>query len=143
MQDKARDTVLDRSQDRAKGRAGICAAAVSRADRARPGGDGHWSLDGHMASPYSHANWVARIAGRTVAVHGDEGLGAHLRVVDVDPTSDTFMAPIASSGSGLARRNRRTSCIGADGATASLPSRAMCTSFAMFAFLRARIVRSS
>lgn len=44
----------------------------------------------------SHSNWTTRVAGRHVALHGDEGRGARLDVVDVDPASPAFMTPIAS-----------------------------------------------
>ena len=43
---------------------------------------------------YNHANWVGEIAGRKVSVMGDEGYGAHLQVVDVDPASKEFMTVI-------------------------------------------------
>lgn len=57
---------------------------------------GPWERRGQMDASYSHASWVGEIAGRRVAIHGDEGLGAHLRVVDVDPASDDFMQEIGS-----------------------------------------------
>lgn len=44
----------------------------------------------------SHSNWTATIAGRKVAVHGEEAYGAHLDIVDVDPASPTFMQPFAT-----------------------------------------------
>jgi hypothetical protein len=61
----------------------------------RPAG-GSWSVAGDMPTDFSHASWVAEVAGRKVAIHGEEGLGAHMLVVDVDPTSDEFMQPIGS-----------------------------------------------
>ena len=57
---------------------------------------GPWQRRGQLDSSYSHANWVGEVAGRRISVHGDEGLGAHLRVVDVDPTSDDFMKEIGT-----------------------------------------------
>ncbi len=42
----------------------------------------------------SHSNWVTRAGGRLVSVHGDESVGAHVRIVDVDPASPTFMQAI-------------------------------------------------
>lgn len=44
----------------------------------------------------SHSNWVTEAAGRRVAVHGDEDFGAHVRIVDVDPASDTAFEEIGS-----------------------------------------------
>jgi len=44
----------------------------------------------------SHSNWTTVAGGRHVALHGDEGYGAHLDVVDLDPASPTFMQSIAS-----------------------------------------------
>lgn len=57
---------------------------------------GPWERRGQLDSAYSHANWVGEIAGRRISIHGDEGLGAHLRVVDVDPASDDFMHEIGT-----------------------------------------------
>jgi len=42
----------------------------------------------------SHSNWVTRAGGRLVSVHGDESVGAHVRIVDVEPGSPTFMEAI-------------------------------------------------
>jgi hypothetical protein len=42
----------------------------------------------------SHSSWVTTIAGKRVAVHGDEGSGARLSVVDVEPGSATFMTEL-------------------------------------------------
>jgi hypothetical protein len=39
----------------------------------------------------SHSTWVTDVAGRSVAVHGDEDFGAHVRIVDVDPASVAFL----------------------------------------------------
>ncbi|MBA3397359.1 MAG: hypothetical protein H0T89_32330 [Deltaproteobacteria bacterium] len=44
----------------------------------------------------SHSNWTTSVAGRKIALHGDETYGAHLDIVDVDPASATFMKPFAS-----------------------------------------------
>jgi len=54
---------------------------------------GSWS---RTIAANSHSNWTTTVAGRHIALHGDEGYGAHLDVVDVDPSSETFMAPLAS-----------------------------------------------
>jgi hypothetical protein len=57
--------------------------------------DNGWVEGGRMPSDgYSHANWVGEVAGRRIAIHGDEGFNAHLRVVDVDPASKEFMTTI-------------------------------------------------
>jgi hypothetical protein len=55
-----------------------------------------WSVLGALPSAYSHASWVAPIGDRLIAVDGDEGVDAYLRVVDVDPTSPAFMEELAS-----------------------------------------------
>jgi len=34
--------------------------------------------------------------GRKISVHGDEGAGAHVKIIDVDPGSDEFMQVIGS-----------------------------------------------
>lgn len=44
----------------------------------------------------SHSNWVTEAGGRLVAVHGDEDLDAHVRIVDVDPASATAFQEIGS-----------------------------------------------
>jgi hypothetical protein len=44
----------------------------------------------------SHSNGTTTVAGRHIALHGDEGYGAHLDVLDVDPSSATFMTSLAS-----------------------------------------------
>lgn len=43
----------------------------------------------------SHSNWVTRVGDRTISVHGDEEYGAHARIVDVDPNSETFLATLS------------------------------------------------
>jgi hypothetical protein len=55
-----------------------------------------WTVGGSLQETggYNHASWVGEIAGRKVAVMGDEGYGAHLQVVDVDPASKAFMTVI-------------------------------------------------
>lgn len=55
-----------------------------------------WSVVGALPSPYSHASWVAPIGDRLIAVDGDEGVNAYLRVVDVDPASPGFMEELGS-----------------------------------------------
>jgi hypothetical protein len=56
---------------------------------------------GHIATSYSHASWVGTIAGRKIALHGDEGMtgpsdgAAFLRILDGDPASPTFLTEIA------------------------------------------------
>lgn len=62
--------------------------------RARSGSE--WRVQGTLPSPYSHASWVGEVGGRQVAVVGDEGVDAHLRVVDVDPAAPDFMTEIGS-----------------------------------------------
>ena len=44
----------------------------------------------------SHSPWVTEVAGRSIAVVGDEGFGAHVRVVDATPLSDTRWEEIGS-----------------------------------------------
>lgn len=39
----------------------------------------------------SHSTWVTDVAGRSIAVHGDEDFGAHVRIVDIDPASVDFL----------------------------------------------------
>jgi hypothetical protein len=59
----------------------------------REGAD--WTVGGNLPTGgYNHANWVGEIAGRKISVMGDEGYGAHLQVVDVDPASKEFMTVI-------------------------------------------------
>ena len=43
----------------------------------------------------SHSNWVTRVSGRTLSVHGDEQYGAHVRIVDVAPESPEFLSTVA------------------------------------------------
>jgi hypothetical protein len=44
----------------------------------------------------SHASWVTEVAGRKVALIGDEMYFAHLRVIDVDEASPEFLTEIGS-----------------------------------------------
>ena len=44
----------------------------------------------------SHSNWTTTIAGRKIAVHGEESWGAHVDLVDIDPASANFMKPFAT-----------------------------------------------
>lgn len=44
----------------------------------------------------SHSNWTTVTGGRRIALHGEEGFGAKLHVVDIDPGSPQFMRPIAT-----------------------------------------------
>ncbi|MDB4955646.1 MAG: hypothetical protein JWO36_3215 [Myxococcales bacterium] len=44
----------------------------------------------------SHSNWTTTVAGRHIALHGEEAYGAHLQVVDITAGSPTFMQPFAS-----------------------------------------------
>lgn len=53
----------------------------------------HWAPE---VPAYSHSNWVTKIDGRRISVHGDEGLGAHFKVVDVEPESTTFLQELGS-----------------------------------------------
>jgi hypothetical protein len=60
-----------------------------------PGPD--WTVGGHFQTQgYSHASWVGEIDGRRVAIQGDEGYGAHLQVIDIDPQSPDFMTEIGA-----------------------------------------------
>ena len=55
---------------------------------------------GRTPAPFSHASWAGTAGGRSIVLHGDEGMtgtpegGAHLRVLDGDPASRTFLADI-------------------------------------------------
>ena len=43
----------------------------------------------------SHSNWVTTTTGgRKISIHGDEDFTAHLRVIDVDPASGSYMTSI-------------------------------------------------
>jgi hypothetical protein len=44
----------------------------------------------------SHSNWTTEAGGRRIALHGDEDFDAHVRIVDVDPASDTAFQEIGS-----------------------------------------------
>jgi hypothetical protein len=55
-----------------------------------------WPVQGTLPSPYSHASWVGEVGGRLVAIAGDEGVDAHLLVIDVDPASPEFMTEIGA-----------------------------------------------
>lgn len=44
----------------------------------------------------SHSNWTTTAGGRHIALHGDEGNGARLDIVDIDPASPQFMTSIGS-----------------------------------------------
>lgn len=44
----------------------------------------------------SHSSWVTEAGGRQVAIHGDEDIDAHVRVVDVDAQSSTAFEEIGS-----------------------------------------------
>jgi hypothetical protein len=52
--------------------------------------------DEMQSDQYSHASWLAHVNGRRVLAHGDEGTGAHLRLVDVEPGSPTFLQTLGS-----------------------------------------------
>lgn len=54
------------------------------------------TFDGYAEYNTSHSNWVTRAGGRLISVHGDERVGAHVRIVDVDPASGEFMQEIGS-----------------------------------------------
>lgn len=65
--------------------------ALDVRDPSRPAVIGQFTYD-RMTS---HSVWVTTTTGgRRVAVHGDEDFGGHVRVIDVDPASATFMAKI-------------------------------------------------
>ena len=44
----------------------------------------------------SHSNWTTTVAGRRIALHGEESYAAHLDVVDLDAGSPTLMQSIGS-----------------------------------------------
>jgi hypothetical protein len=44
----------------------------------------------------SHSNWTTTIGGRHLAIHGEEGYGAHLDVLDLDAASPSFMKSIGT-----------------------------------------------
>jgi hypothetical protein len=46
--------------------------------------------------PRSRAVWATQAAGRRIVLHGDDGFGAHLRVLDDDPASADRFAVLAS-----------------------------------------------
>jgi len=56
---------------------------------------------GRDVKGYSHASWAGTAGGRSVILHGDEGMtrspdgAAHLRILDGDPASPTFMTLLA------------------------------------------------
>jgi hypothetical protein len=56
---------------------------------------------GEVPTSYSHTSIVATLGGRRVVLHGDEGMtgteqgGAHLRILDGDPGSTTFLKELA------------------------------------------------
>lgn len=66
---------------------------VDFTDPTAPHEIGHWAA---TPTGTSHSNWTTTVAGRHIAIHGEEAYGAHLDVVDVDPASPTFMQPFAS-----------------------------------------------
>ncbi|MBP8810638.1 MAG: hypothetical protein KBG48_29900 [Kofleriaceae bacterium] len=43
----------------------------------------------------SHSNWVTRVGGRSIAAHGDEQWGSHLRLVDVTEGTAGFLRETA------------------------------------------------
>jgi len=51
-------------------------------------------LASYPSGDYSHSNWITTAGGRRVTVHGGEGFDAHVRIVDVDPASPTYMQAI-------------------------------------------------
>ena len=57
---------------------------------------------GRDVEGYSHASWAGTAGGRPVILHGDEGMtrtpdgAAHLRILDGDPASPTFMRLLAN-----------------------------------------------
>jgi hypothetical protein len=64
---------------------------VDFTDPAQPKRLGHWQSPRRR----SHSSWVTTVGGRRIAVHGDETYGAHMTVLDVDPTSPQFMQPLS------------------------------------------------
>jgi hypothetical protein len=58
---------------------------------------GEWTEGGRLPTTiYGHASWVGEIEGRLIAIVGDEGYGAHMQVVDVDPASPEFMSVLGT-----------------------------------------------
>jgi len=51
-------------------------------------------LASYPSGDYSHSNWITTVSGRRISVHGGEGFGAHVRIVDADPASPTYMQAI-------------------------------------------------
>jgi hypothetical protein len=47
-------------------------------------------------SDFSHSNWVTHVGDRALSVHGEEGWGASIQIVDVDEGSATFMRQIGA-----------------------------------------------
>ena len=64
---------------------------VDAADLSAPRVVGQYISEGGV---YSHSSWVTRAAGKLVAVTGGEGYGSRFEIVDVDPESEGFMAPL-------------------------------------------------
>jgi len=61
---------------------------------AQPALIGKWSP---TPTKTSHSSWTTTIDGRHIALHGEEEYGAHLDLVDVDPSKPaTFMKPFAT-----------------------------------------------
>ena len=44
----------------------------------------------------SHSSWATVAGGKKIVVHGDEDFGAHVRIVDDDPQSASYMEEISS-----------------------------------------------
>jgi hypothetical protein len=44
----------------------------------------------------SHSSWPTTVAGRHIALHGDENFNAHLDVIDIDPASPQYLTSIGS-----------------------------------------------
>lgn len=64
---------------------------VDYRDPAQPVELGHWDAPGRT----SHHNWTTLAAdGRRIAMHGEETYGAHMTIIDVEPTSPQFMQPL-------------------------------------------------
>lgn len=45
---------------------------------------------------YWHSPWVTEVAGRKIAIHGDEGGDGRLATIDLDPTSPTYLQELGA-----------------------------------------------
>lgn len=57
---------------------------------------GQATVLGSVPALSSHASWVGTVGERRIALHGDEGRDAHLRIFDADPASPSFLTELGS-----------------------------------------------